>query len=73
MVHISSQPVLTPIQVDAPIVQQCKIPSVAAPKWPTEAIKKTDSTFDKVKAALAELKLRSAYEKQILAAQEACQ
>lgn len=67
------QPVLTPLEVDTPIAMTCKIAPVIVPKWNSDTIRSTDSYLDKLKAALADLKLRIAYESQLLAAQSKCQ
>ena len=68
----ASEPVLTPVVLDKPVVEGCKIPVVKAPEWPTDSVRASDNTFIKVRAALAELKLRVAYEKELLAAQSKC-
>jgi hypothetical protein len=62
-----------PIEVKVPVSVPCKIAKVDKPVMPFDGLKKEDSLFDKGKAALAELELRIAYEKQLEAAIKECQ
>lgn len=69
----SSDPVINPVTVDMPVVKSCTVAPVTVPVWPTSLVRSTDTTFVKVQAAFAELRLRAAYELQLLAAATACQ
>jgi hypothetical protein len=69
----ASEPVENPVTVDTPVAKSCEVATVAVPVWPTSLVRPTDTVFIKVQAAFAELKLRAAYELQLLAAATACQ
>jgi hypothetical protein len=51
----------------------CRIDPVAVPHWAAVGLKKTDSLEVKVRALLAERRQRIGYERQLMAAQQACQ
>jgi len=57
----------TPVQVP------CKTKEVAVPPWAATGLKKSDSLEVKVRALLAERRQRIGYERQLVAAVNACQ
>ena len=69
----ASDPVINPVTVDVPVAKSCTVAPVAVPVWPTSLVRSTDTTFVKVQAAFAELRVRAAYELQLVAAATACQ
>ncbi|EJM94428.1 hypothetical protein PMI34_01172 [Pseudomonas sp. GM74] len=58
-------------EVAAPV--RCKVTPVAVPAFLTAGLKKPDPLEAKVRALLAEIKQRQGYEKQLVAANMACQ
>ena len=51
----------------------CKTKEVAVPPWAATGLKKSDSLEVKVRALLAERRQRIGYERQLVAAVNACQ
>jgi hypothetical protein len=66
-------PVFRPVAVDMPVEVPCKIPAIQRPDEPLRHVAPQASLFDKVKAALAEIDNRKAYETQMEAAMAACE
>lgn len=62
-----------PVEVQVPVSVPCKIETPAAPAWALSAVPTDANVYEKVRAALAELDQRVAYEGQLLAAIAGCQ
>jgi len=61
------------VRVEVPVAVPCKTKEVAVPPWAADGLKKDDSLEVKVRALLAERRQRIGYERELLAANEACQ
>ena len=72
----AGQPVAEPeprvVRVEVPVQVPCKVHPVATPAWAAAGLKTTDSLEVKVRALLAERRQRIGYERELLAASEAC-
>lgn len=70
------QPVVEPepriVRVEVAVPVPCKIDPVEAPPWAAAGLKTIDSLEVKVRALLAERRQRIGYERQLVAAQQAC-
>ena len=60
------------VRVEVPVQVPCRAPEVAVPPLAATGLRKTDSLEVKVRALLAERRQRIGYEKQLLAAVDAC-
>ena len=61
------------MRVEVPVQVLCRAPEVAVPPWAATGLKKSDSLEVKVRALLAERRQRIGYERQLVAAVNACQ
>ncbi|MFG5864180.1 hypothetical protein [Metapseudomonas sp. CR1201] len=68
---VEPEPRIVRLEVAVPV--PCKVDTVAVPTWAAAGLKKTDSLEVKVRALLAERRQRIGYERELLAAQKACQ
>lgn len=66
-------PEVRTIRVEVPVLVPCKTKEVAVPPWAAQGLKKSDSLELKVRALLAERRQRIGYERQLVAAVDACQ
>ncbi|MCY1296784.1 hypothetical protein D9M70_461940 [compost metagenome] len=64
---------LRTVRVEVPVLVPCKVKPVTVPPWAAAGLKKADSLEVKVRALLAERRQRLGYEREMLAAQKACQ
>lgn len=62
-----------PVEVTVPVAVPCKIVTPVAPAWSLTNVAPGGDVFEKVKAALAEIEQRAAYEGLLLTAIAACQ
>lgn len=73
----AGQPVVEPepriVRVEVPVQVPCKVPQIAVPAWAAAELKAADSLEVKVRALLAERRQRIGYERELLAANNACQ
>lgn len=67
------EPEVRTVRVEVPILVPCKTKDVAVPPWAAQGLKKSDSLELKVRALLAERRQRIGYERQLIAAVEACE
>lgn len=72
MVACSTVP-SNPVEVKIPVGIPCKIDPPVKPKFEVDKLTDKSSTFDKVKALLAERKQRQGYEIELEAAVKSCQ
>jgi len=68
----AAEPELRIIRVEVPIEVPCQTKEVAVPPWAAAGLKADDSLEVKVRALLAERRQRIGYERELLAANEAC-
>ncbi|MCY1306882.1 hypothetical protein D9M70_567660 [compost metagenome] len=73
----AGQPAVEPepriVRVEVAVPVPCKVEPVAVPPWAAAGLKASDSLEVKARALLAERRQRIGYERQLLAAQQACQ
>lgn len=67
------EPQIQYVRIEVPVQVPCRAPQVTVPPWAAAVLSKTDSLEVKVRALLAERRQRIGYEKQLIAASEACQ
>lgn len=67
------EPEVRTVRVEVPVLVPCKTKEVAVPPWAAAGLKKSDSLEVKVRALLAERRQRIGYERQLVAAVQACQ
>lgn len=67
------EPEVRTLRVDVPVLVPCKTQEVAVPPWAAAGLKKSDSLEVKVRALLAERRQRMGYERELVAAVDACQ
>lgn len=67
------EPEVRTVRVEVPVLVPCKIEAVAAPPWAAQGLSKSDRLEVKVRALLAERRQRIGYERQLVAAVNACQ
>ena len=67
------EPEVRTLRVEVPVLVPCKTKEVAVPPWAAAGLKKADSLEVKVRALLAERRQRIGYEKELVAAIDACQ
>ena len=60
------------VRVEVPVAVPCRTDPVAVPAWSASGLRKEDSLEVKVRALLAERRQRKGYERELLAAKEAC-
>ena len=76
LVGCAGQPVAEPapriVRVELPVQVPCKAPQILAPAWAAAELKAADSLEVKVRALLAERRQRIGYERELIAANEAC-
>ncbi len=60
------------VRVEVPIEVPCRTKEVAVPPWAAAGLKTGDSLEVKVRALLAERRQRIGYERELLAANDAC-
>lgn len=60
------------VRVEVPMAVPCRTDPVAVPPWAAEGLRKSDSLEVKARALLAERRQRIGYERELLAANEAC-
>lgn len=61
------------VRVEVPVQVPCRTDPVAVPAWAAAGLRKTDSLEVKVRALLAERRQRKGYERELVAANQACQ
>ena len=66
------EPEIRTVRVEVPVPVPCHAPEVAVPPWAASGLRKADSLEVKVRALLAERRQRIGYERQVVAAVEAC-
>lgn len=67
------EPEVRTVRVEVPVLVPCKTKGVAVPPWAAAWLQKADSLEVKVGALLAERRQRIGYEKELVAAIDACQ
>ena len=67
------EPEVRTVRVEVPVLVPCKTKGVAVPPWAAAGLQKADSLEVKVRALLAERRQRIGYEKELVAAIDACQ
>ncbi|MGF6694744.1 hypothetical protein M2318_004833 [Metapseudomonas resinovorans] len=71
------QPIVEPepriVRVEVPVQVPCKVKEVAVPPWASAGLQKADSLEVKVRVLLAERRQRIGYERELVAAQKACE
>ena len=67
------EPEVLTVRVEVPVLVPCKTKGVAVPPWAAAGLQKADSLEVKVRALLAERRQRIGYEKELVAAIDACQ
>jgi len=60
------------VRIEMPIEVPCQTKEIAVPPWAAAGLKAGDSLEVKVRALLAERRQRIGYERELLAANEAC-
>lgn len=60
------------VRVEVPVEVPCRTKEVAVPPWAAAGLRSGDSLEVKVRALLAERRQRIGYERELLAANEAC-
>lgn len=60
------------VRVEVPVQVPCRVKEVAVPPWAAAGLKRGDSLEVKVRALLAERRQRIGYERELVAASEAC-
>ncbi|WP_347815586.1 hypothetical protein [Pseudomonas sp. GD04042] len=60
------------VRVEVPVLVPCRTQPVAVPPWAAAGLRKGDSLEVKVRALLAERRQRIGYERELVAAGEAC-
>ena len=60
------------VRVEVPVQVPCRTDPVAVPAWAAAGLSQSDSLEVKVRALLAERRQRRGYERELLAATEAC-
>lgn len=67
-----SEPQIQYVRVEVPVQVPCRAPEIAVPAWAAAGLRKADSLEVKVRALLAERRQRLGYEKELVAAVDAC-
>jgi len=70
--HPAVEPEPSIVRVEVPVAVPCRAKVVAVPSWAASGLRKSDSLEMKVRALLAERRQRIGYERELLAANEAC-
>ncbi|MFJ2364787.1 hypothetical protein ACIPIN_14015 [Pseudomonas sp. NPDC087697] len=66
------KPKVRTVRVEVPVRVPCRTQEVAVPPWAATGLKKADSLEVKVRALLAERRQRIGYERELIAAADAC-
>ncbi|MBF8720518.1 hypothetical protein [Pseudomonas guariconensis] len=66
------EPQIQYVRVEVPVQVPCRAPEVAVPTWAADGLSKSDDLETKVRALLAERLQRIGYERQLVAAVQAC-
>ncbi|MFL1542427.1 hypothetical protein [Pseudomonas sp. O39] len=66
-------PEVRTVRVEVPVLVPCKTKDVGIPPWAAQGLTKSDTLELKVRALLTERRQRIGYERQLIAAVEACQ
>ncbi|AZC52254.1 Phage protein [Pseudomonas chlororaphis subsp. piscium] len=66
------EPEVRTVRVEVPVQVPCRAQEVAAPPWAVAGLKKSDGLELKVRALLAERRQRIGYERELVAAVDAC-
>ncbi|MNZ21594.1 hypothetical protein D3C78_386700 [compost metagenome] len=61
------------VRVEVPVLAPCKAPAVQEPAWAAAMLRRSDPLEIKVRALLAERRQRLGYERELVAAVQACQ
>lgn len=61
------------VRVEVPVQVPCRVQEVSPPAWAAAGLRASDSLEVKVRALLAERRQRIGFERELLAAQKACQ
>jgi hypothetical protein len=70
----SQDQTFVPQRVEVPVRVPCvSSDHILHPSWPLDSITNKNTLFEKVRAALAEIELRAAYEAQLEAAVKGCE
>ncbi|ORL66614.1 hypothetical protein [Pseudomonas putida] len=67
-----AKPEIRTVRVEVPVQVPCRAPEVAVPPWAAASLRKTDSLEVKARALLAERRQRIGYERELVAAVDAC-
>jgi hypothetical protein len=67
------EPEMRTVKVEVAVPVPCKVALVEVPSFATVSLKKADPLETKVRALLAEIRQRQGYERQLAAANVACQ
>lgn len=67
-----AEPQVQYVHVEVPVQVPCRAPEVAVPAWAAAGLLKTDSLEVKVRALLAERRQHIGYERELVAAVDAC-
>jgi hypothetical protein len=70
--RLAEEPPPRVVRVEVPVQVPCKVRE-AVPPWAAAGLKKSDSLEVKARALLAERRQRQGYERELLAANAACQ
>lgn len=68
----SRPPEVRTVRVEIPVQVPCKAKDVAVPTWAADGLKKSDPLEVKARALLAERRQRIGYERELIAAVNAC-
>jgi len=72
-----AQPVVEPeprvVRVEVPVQVPCRVKTPVVPAWAADGLRREDSLEVKVRALLAERRQRIGYEREVVAAAQACQ
>lgn len=66
------EPEVRTVRVEVPVQVPCRAPEVAVPAWAAADLRKSDNLEVKVRALLAERRQRIGYEREVVAALQAC-
>ena len=69
----TQEPAVRTVRVEVPVLVPCKTQEVTVPSWAATGLKKSDSLEVKVRALLSERRQRMGYERELVAAVDACQ
>ena len=69
----AGDPVYTPVRVEVPVEVKCHTQAVNQPVFETSHVTVNNTIYEKMKAALIEIKQRIKYENNLTASIKACQ